>query len=125
MQWFLEICHFAGLQLQLEFIGNQGDEFRIGRFAFRIADSIAKKSLQSIQITSVPCDLDGVADGTFHTAGGGLECFCHLGVEHLGDGISLASGQQEGVAGATQKGKICEWLIALFVAQVIADLLGL
>ena len=28
-----------------------------------------------------------MTDGSFHTAGGGLECFRHLGVQYLGDGV--------------------------------------
>ena len=82
-----EIGNLAGLQLKLKLICNKRNKFRIRGLAFRVADGVAKKSLQGIQITSVPGHLDGMADGTFHTAGGGLECFCHLGVENLGDGI--------------------------------------
>ena len=37
-----EIGHFAGLQLQLELIGNQGDEFRIRGFALTFILRVAK-----------------------------------------------------------------------------------
>ena len=87
-----EIGNLAGLQLKLQFVSDKCDEFRVGRLTFCIADSIPKKSLQSVQITSVPGDFDGVADGPLHTAGGGLECFRHLGVENLGDGIGVPYG---------------------------------
>ena len=83
-----EIGNLAGLELEGQFVCDKGDEFRIRGFSFGIADGIAEKSLQSIQITSVPGYFDGVADGSFHTAGGGLECFRHLGVEYLGDGVN-------------------------------------
>ena len=104
MRRFSEIGHFAGLQLQLEFIGNQGDEFRIGRFAFRIADSIAKKSLQSVQITTIPGYFDGVSDRSFHTAWRGLEGLCHLGVEYLGDGVRVPDGPQRGFQETSKSG---------------------
>ena len=83
----LEICHFAGLQLKLQFVSDKGDKFRIRGFSLGIADGIAEKSLQSVQIASVPCHFDGMADSTFHSGWGGLEGLCHLGVENLGDGI--------------------------------------
>ena len=83
----LEIRHFAGLQLQLQLISDESDEFGIRRLALRIADGIAEEPLERIQIPSVPGYFDGMSDGPFHSAGGGLEGFCHLRVEHLGDGI--------------------------------------
>ena len=82
-----EIRYGAGLQLQLELIGDEGDEFAIRGFSLGIADGIAEKSLQSIQIATIPGHFNGVADGTLHPAGRGLEGLCHLGVQDLGDGI--------------------------------------
>ena len=82
-----EIGNLGRLQLKLQFVSDKGDEFRIGGFSLGIADRIAEKSLQSIQIPSVPGDFDGVANGTLHPAGCGLEGFCHLGVEYLCDGV--------------------------------------
>ena len=82
-----EIRNLVRLQLKLELVRNQGDELTVSGFSLGITDSIAEKSLQSIQIPSVPCHFDGMADGPLHAAGGGLECFRHLGVEYLGDGI--------------------------------------
>ena len=84
-----EIGNLAGLQLQGQFISNEGDEFRIGGFSLGVADGIAEKSLQSIQVASVPGDFNGMADGSFNSAGRGLECFCHLGVQYLGDGVGV------------------------------------
>ena len=84
-----EIGNLAGLQLKLQFVSDKGDKFGIRGFSLGIADSIAEKSLQSVQVTSVPGYLDGVADGALHSAGGGLECFRHLGVQHLGDGVGV------------------------------------
>ena len=75
-----EIGNLAGLQLKLQFVCDKRDKFGIRRFSLSIADSIAEKSLQSVQIPSVPGHFDGVADGPLHTAGSSLEGFCHLGV---------------------------------------------
>ena len=75
-----EIGYFGRLQLKLELVSDKRDKFGLRGFSLGIADGIAKEALQSIQITSVPGDFDGVADGAFHTAGGGLEGLCHLGV---------------------------------------------
>ena len=75
-----EIGYFGRFELKLQFVSDQGNKFRIGRLALGIADGIAKESLQCIQVTSVPGYLNGMADGSLHTAGGGLEGLCHLGV---------------------------------------------
>jgi len=82
-----EVCDFRRLQLKLQFVSDKGDELRIGGFSLGIADRISEESLQSVQIASVPGDLDGVSDGTLHSGRRGLEGFRHLGVEYLGDGI--------------------------------------
>ena len=85
----LEIRHFAGLQLKLQLVSDKRNKLRIRGFSLGIADGIAEKSLQGIQIPSVPGYFDGMADGPFHSAGGGLEGFRHLGVQYLGDGIGV------------------------------------
>ena len=79
-----------------QFISDKGYKFGIRGFPLGVADGIAEKSLQRIQIASVPGDFDGVADGSLHTAGGGLECLGHLGVEHLGDGVRVPDGPRRG-----------------------------
>ena len=82
-----EIRNLRRLQLKLQFVSDKRDEFGICGFSFGIADRIPKKSLQGIQVTPIPGHFDGVSDGSFHPAGCGLECFCHLGVQYLGDGV--------------------------------------
>ena len=82
--------------MQLQFVSDKGNKFGIRGFSLGIADGIAEKSLQCIQVASVPGDFDGMADGPLHTAGGGLECFRHLGVEYLGDGIGGLSARPRG-----------------------------
>ena len=75
--------------MKLQLIRDKSDKFGIGRFSLGVADGIAKESLQGVQIAPVPGDFDGVADGPLHSGRGGLEGFCHLGVQYLGDGIGV------------------------------------
>ena len=84
-----EIGNLAGLQLKLQFVSDQRNEFGIRGFSFGIADGIAEKSLQSVKISSIPCYFDGVSNGPFHSAGCGLECFGYLRVQYLGDGVGV------------------------------------
>jgi hypothetical protein len=95
-----EIGNLRRLQLKLQFIGDKGDEFGIRGFSLGIADGVAEKSLQSVQITSVPGYFDGVSDGTLHSAWGGLECFRHLGIQYLGDGIGVLTARLEALPDA-------------------------
>ena len=83
----LEISNLGRLQLKLKLICDKGNEFRICGFAFRVADSIAEKSLECVQIAPVPGYFNGMADSSLDSAGRGLEGLCHLGVQYLGDGI--------------------------------------
>ena len=71
----------------MELVRNQGDELGIGGLALGVGYRVAEEALQGVKIPSVPCHFDGVANGPLHPAGGGLEGFGHLGVEHLGDGV--------------------------------------
>ena len=91
-----EIGNLAGLQLKLQFVSDQGNKFGIRGISLGVADGIAEKSLECIQITSVPRNLNSMADSSLHTAGCGLECFRYLGVEHLGDGIRVPDGPRRG-----------------------------
>ena len=84
-----EIGNLRRLQLKLQFVSDKGDELGIRGFSLGITDCVAKKSLQSVQIPSVPGHLDGMADGPFHSAWGGLECLGDLRVQYLGDGVGV------------------------------------
>ena len=44
-----------------------------------------------------------MSDGPFHSAGGGLEGFCHLRVEHLGDGVGVPYGPPGSLAGCSRR----------------------
>ena len=124
-----EIHNFWTLQLKLELIRNKRNKFRIRGFSLGIADGIAEKSLQRVQIASVPGYFDGVADGSFHPGRGGLEGFRHLGVQYFGDGIGVLTAR----LGASWMGSVKPpWttnflgaFIALSVAHITVGLLGL
>ena len=93
----------ALLLLQDQSVTNHGDEFRISGLTLGIADRVAEEPLQSIQVAPIPRHFDGVADGTLHTAGGGLEGLCHLGVQDLGDGIGVPYGPPGSLAGCSRR----------------------
>ena len=82
-----EIGNLGRLQLKLELVSDKGNKFRIRGFSLGIADGIAEESLECVQIPSVLGYFDGMADGPFHSAGGGLEGLCYLRIQYLGDGI--------------------------------------
>ena len=82
-----EIGNLAGLQLKLQFVSNQCNKLRIRRFSLGIGNCVPEEPLEGIQISTIPGDFYGVTDGPFHTAGGGLECFRHLRVQYLCNGI--------------------------------------
>ena len=103
-----EIGNLRRLQLKLQFVSDKRNKFRIRGLSLGIADGIAEKSLQRVQISSVPGDFDGVSDCTLYPAGCGLEGLGHLGVEYLGDGI-------DGVPTAHQTAVAAGGFIALFV----------
>ena len=96
---FLILCGVFALELELQSVCDEGDEFGIGGLALGVTDGVAEKSLERIQIPPIPGNLDGVPDGTLDAAGGGLECFRHLGVQYLGDGIGVPYGPPGSLAG--------------------------
>ena len=50
-----------------------------------IIDGVSKQGINGIHLASVPCHFNGVADGPFHAAGGGVAFFCNGGIQLLGD----------------------------------------
>ena len=44
-----------------------------------------------------------MADGSFHSGRGGLECFRHLGVQYLGDGVGVPYGPPGSLAGCSRR----------------------
>ena len=96
VQLQLEIAHLGALKLKLELVRNEGDELRIGGLALGVAHGVAEEPLQGIQIPSVPSHFNGVADGPLYSGRRGLEGLCHLGIQHLGDGVRAPDGPRRG-----------------------------
>ncbi len=92
-----EIGNLGRLQLKLELVSDQGNKLRIRGFSFGIADRIPEKSLECVQIPSVPGYFDGMADCPLHSGRGGLECLGYLRVQYLGDGVGVLSARQRGI----------------------------
>ena len=57
---------------------DHGDELGVGGLALGAVDGVAEITLQRFQIAPVPCHLDGVADGTLHAGGRGMEPLGYL-----------------------------------------------
>ena len=91
-----EIRHLVRLQLKLQFVSNKRNKLRIGGLSLGITDRVAEESLQGIQIAPVPGYLNGMSDCPLHSGWRGLEGFCHLGVQYLGDGIRVPDGPRRG-----------------------------
>ena len=87
-----EIRNLGRLQLKLQFVSDQGNEFRIRGFSLGIGNRVSKEPLKGIQIPSVPGHFNSMADSSFHSGRGGLEGFRHLGVQYLGDGVGVPYG---------------------------------
>ena len=72
---------------EAEIIGDHRDEFRIRGLSAVILNGVAEIGIEGIDVTSVPRDLDGVADGALHAACGGLIFLRDAWVEDFGDRI--------------------------------------
>ena len=70
--------------LQTEFITKHGDEFPIGGLIFLGGHLAAKGLVQGVDAAAAPGYLDGVADGTLHLAGGGVEALADAGRRKTG-----------------------------------------
>ena len=63
-------------------------------------DGIAEVAIEGIHISPVPRNLDGVADGPLHAAGGGTVFLGDFRVQTLGHGVDvlrLVHGEQDGI----------------------------
>ena len=68
--WFSELGGVGALELQLQLVGDEGDEFRVGGLAFRVADGVAEEALEGVQVAPVPGHLNGMADGALDSLEG-------------------------------------------------------
>lgn len=104
-------------ELELQAVGDEGDELAVRRLALRVRHRVAEEALQRLQVAAVPRDLDGVADGALDARGRRGERLGHLRIEHLGDGVDnihVIDGNQD---------RLPEILIALDVRRD-ADLMN-
>ena len=106
--------------MQLEPVRNQCDKLTVRGLALGVAHRVAEEALQGVEIAPVPGYLDGVADGPFYPAGGGLEGFGYLGVEDLGDGVRELSAH----AGGFQERRKRKGFIAFFIVPYSTALRG-
>ena len=111
-----ELGHVLSLELELELVRNQGDEFGIRGLALGVAHGVAEESLQGVQIAPIPGDFNGVADGPLHSAGCGPKGLCHLGIEDLGDGVRAPDGPRRGFQEPSKRERDRQRLIAFFIA---------
>ena len=78
----------GALELKLQPVSDKRDKLTIRGLSLGIAHRVAKEPLQGIQITPIPCYLNGVADRPLYPAGGRPEGFRYLGIQHLRDGVA-------------------------------------
>ena len=86
--------------IQPHLIGYHCNELRVGRFSPQVMDGIAKVAIEGIHISPVPRNLDGVADGALHPAGGSAVFLGNFRVQALGHGVDilrLVHGEQDGI----------------------------
>ena len=62
------------LVTKAQIICDHGNKFRVGGLSAVVLDGIAEIGIERIDVPSVPCNLDGVANGTLN-AGGGRRIF--------------------------------------------------
>ena len=74
------LCHF-----QPQSVCNQCNKFRIGRLALMVIDGVAEQRINRIHLPAVPCNLNRMANGAFHTAGCGVAFLCDGGIQFLRD----------------------------------------
>ena len=87
---FFMLCLFcsvfsACLHFQPQSVCNQCNKFRIGRLALMVIDGVAEQRINRIHLPTVPCNLNRMANGAFHTAGRGVAFFCDGRIQLLRD----------------------------------------
>ena len=86
--------------IQPHLISNHRNELRVRWFSAQIVDGIAEIAVEGVHVSPVPCYLDGVADGSLHTAGSGAVFLGDFRVQALGHGVDilrLVHGEQDGI----------------------------
>ena len=75
--------------IQPHFISYHRNELAIGGFSAQVMDGIAEVAIEGIHISPVPRNLDGVADGPLHAAGGGTVFLGDFRVQALGHSVDV------------------------------------
>ena len=86
--------------IQPHLVRNHCDELAIRWFSPQVMDGITEVAVEGVHIATVPCHLDGVADGALHPAGGGAVFLGDFRVQTLGHGVDvlrLVHGEQDGI----------------------------
>ena len=86
--------------IQPHLVGYHRDELRVRWFSAQVMDGIAEVAVEGVHIATVPCHLDGVADGALHAAGGGAVFLGDFRVQALGHGVDVlrfVHGEQDGI----------------------------
>ena len=86
--------------IQPHFVSYHRDELRVRWFSAQVMDGIAKVAVEGIHVSPVPRNLDGVADGPLHPAGGSAVFLGDFRVQALGHGVDilrLVHGEQDGI----------------------------
>ena len=86
--------------IQPHLVSYHCNELRVCGFAAQVMDGIAEIAIEGVHIAPVPCNLDGVADGALHAAGGGTVFLGDFRVQALGhsvDVLRLVHGEQDGI----------------------------
>ena len=86
--------------IQPHLIGYHRNELTVGGLTAQVMDGIAEVAIEGIHISPVPRNLDGVADGPLHAAGGGTVFLGDFRVQALGhsvDVLRLVHGEQDGI----------------------------
>ena len=86
--------------IQPHLVSYHRNELAVRGLSSQVMDGIPEIAVQGIHITPVPRHLDGMADGTLHTAGGGAVALGDLWIQafrHRVDVIRLVHGEQDGI----------------------------
>ena len=80
----MELIQFI---FQAEIVGDHRNKLTVCWLPAIVLNGIAEVGIEGIHVTSIPRDLDSVADSALDAGSGGCILFSYRGVENLGDRI--------------------------------------
>ena len=86
--------------IQPHFVSYHRDELAVRGLTPQVMDGIAEVAVEGIHVSPIPRNLDSVADGALHTAGGSAVFLGDFRVQALGHGVDvlrLVHGEQDGI----------------------------